>query len=58
MSDPRTSGEADQGSPASSSPGTFRWHRWGVQLGHWHVTWWDLWRHRPTFEVVRDKESP
>jgi hypothetical protein len=32
------------------------WHRWGCRIGRWHVTWWDLWKKRPAFEVVREKD--
>jgi hypothetical protein len=29
-------------------------HWWGVQVGRWHLTWWDAWDRRPCFEVSAD----
>lgn len=32
------------------------WHDWGLSVGHWHVTWWDLWKDRPCLEIGRDED--
>lgn len=28
-------------------------HRYGLRIGRWWLTWWDLWARRPCFEVAQ-----
>lgn len=30
-----------------------RLRRYEFRIGRWVITWWDLWKKRPAFEIVR-----